>query len=328
MGLSLRRRLLIGAVFWSVGLLLVASVALSMIVDSHAGAAVTVHGALQHGFIVPLIALACLAAGFVHVRRGLASVSQLRERLAALGGGPHRRLEGQYPSEVQPLVDDLNLLLDERERAVERAVAKAADLAHGLKTPLAVLAQEAERAAAAGQYDVAGSVHHQVERMRRQVDYQLAHARASAPSRASGRTSLGDSIDGLVRTLGRLHADRGLVLDCRLDRSCVVRGQPVDVEEMIGNLLDNACRWARSRVIVTARPQGAHALIAIDDDGPGLDDPMREAVLGRGVRADESGPGSGLGLAIVRDLADLYGGSIVLGRSDAGGLRAELRLPM
>jgi signal transduction histidine kinase len=130
-----------------------------------------------------------------------------------------------------------------------------------------------------------------------------------------------------VRALERLHAARGLTFDLRLDGSVSVRGQRVDVEEMLGNLLDNACRWARTRVVVTAKASESRVLIAIDDDGPGLDQAMREAVLQRGVRADESGAGTGLGLAIVRDLAELYGGGITLHASAEGGLRAELRLP-
>jgi signal transduction histidine kinase len=327
-GASLRGRLFIGAVFWSVGLLILASVALSTAVDHHPGAAIGVHAALAYGFIAPAIAVLCMVAGFLQVRRGLSAVGALRDRLTGLRGGRHYRLDGTYPSEVQPLVDDLNDLLDERDQAVQRAVTKAADLAHGLKTPLAVLAHEADRAARAGQCDIAASIQHQVDRMRKQVDYQLAHARASVPGRSSsGRVAIAGSIEGLVRALERLHAERGLVFDRRLDPAAVARGQPFDIDEMLGNLLDNACRWARSRVVVTTAAEGPSVLVTIEDDGPGLDRDMREAVLRRGVRADESGPGSGLGLAIVRDLADLYGGSVTLGDAAAGGLRAELRLP-
>jgi signal transduction histidine kinase len=327
-GRSLRGRLLGGAVFWSIGLLLLASVGLSTAVDYHPAAAIHVHRALAFGFVVPAIAVLCLIAGVFYVRRGLTGVSRLHERLSALRAGHTHRLDGTYPSEVQPLVDDLNELLDERDRAVERAVAKAADLAHGLKTPLAVLAHEANRADRAGQDEVAAAIHHQVDRMRKQVDYQLAHARAAVPGRSfNGRVVIRDSVEGLVRALERLHADRSLLFDLHLDPSAAARGHAFDIDEMLGNLLDNACRWARSRVIVSASTDGPHVLVAVDDDGPGLDRTMREAVLRRGVRADESGPGSGLGLAIVCDLADLYGGSLLLADSPVGGLRAELRLP-
>jgi signal transduction histidine kinase len=229
---------------------------------------------------------------------------------------------------VQPLVDDLNMLLDERDETIKRAIARAADLAHGLKTPLAVLAHEGERADASGQHDIARSIHDEVNRMRRQVDYELAQARAVASGLASPeRVVVLDSVNGLVRALQRLHADRHLTFDVRVDAAHCVRGQAVDVDEMFGNLLDNACRWARSRIAVIAVHDEGHVIIAIEDDGPGLDAAMRDAVLRRGVRADQSGPGSGLGLAIVRDLARLYGGTIVLTPSTMGGLRAELRLP-
>ncbi len=299
-----------------------------MAVDHHPTAAIGVHRALAYGFIVPTVAVLFMVAGFLQVRRGLSGVGTLRDRLAGLRGGRHHRLDGTYPSEVQPLVDDLNGLLDERDQAVQRAVTKAADLAHGLKTPLAVLAHEADRAERAGQRDVAVSIHHQVDRMRKQVDYQLAHARASVPGRSfSGRVVIAESVEGLVRALERLHAERGLVFDRRLDPAAIARGQSFDIDEMLGNLLDNACRWARSRVFITAAAEGPNVLVTIEDDGPGLDKAMREAVLRRGVRADESGPGSGLGLAIVRDLAELYGGSVTLSDAVTGGLRVELRLP-
>ena len=130
---------------------------------------------------------------------------------------------------------------------------------------------------------------------------------------------IGESVEGLVRALERLHADRGIAFDLGLDPIAIARGQSFDIDEMLGNLLDNACRWARSRVIITAATEGPNVLVTIEDDGPGLDKAMREAVLRRGVRADESGTGSGLGLAIVRDLAELYRGDVTLSDADTGG---------
>jgi len=229
---------------------------------------------------------------------------------------------------VQPLVDDLNGLLDYREQIVRRAIAKAGDLAHGLKTPLAVLSQEAERAGAAGQADLAASVGQQVERMRRQIDYHLAHARAAGSGAASGaRAAVAASVDGIVRTLERLYAERGLTFDVHVDAAHVIGGQREDLDEMLGNLMDNACKWGRSRVTVSSRLDGTQIAIEVDDDGPGLDAAMLDAVMRRGVRADEAVPGSGLGLAIVRDLAEVYGGSVALARSRLGGLNARLLLP-
>jgi signal transduction histidine kinase len=212
-----------------------------------------------------------------------------------------------------------------------------------LKTPLAVLSHEADRAAAAGQGELAAGISEQVERMRRQIEYHLAHARAAASGAMPGaHTLIGDSAAGLARTLLRLHADRGIAIDVDVPPGLALRCQREDLDEMLGNLLDNACKWARSRVTLRAAPlaagQGSDESqsgggrdrlveITVDDDGPGLDPSMREAVLQRGVRVDEAGPGSGLGLAIVRDLAALYGGAIRLGASPAAGLRATLRLP-
>ncbi|HEX7793116.1 MAG TPA: ATP-binding protein, partial [Vicinamibacterales bacterium] len=235
--------------------------------------------------------------------------------------------EGQYPDEVTPLVDDLNGLLDDRERRVARAAARAGDLAHGLKTPLAILAQEVAHAEAAGQHDLAASIQQQVTRMQRQIDSHLAQARAAAGVSAAARTRVGDAVSGLVRTMERLYADRALAIQANIPLDCSVRAPIEDFEEMLGNLLDNACKWTKSRVTVTASADSGRVVIAVDDDGAGLNAGMREQVLKRGVRADEAAPGSGLGLAIVRDLAEAYGGSITLEQSSLGGVSAQLRLP-
>ena len=135
------------------------------------------------------------------------------------------------------------------------------------------------------------------------------------------------SAEGLSRTLLRIHESRGIAIEVNIAGDHCVRGQREDLDEMLGNLLDNACKWARSRGAIDASSSGAAVVITVDDDGPGLEPSMRDVVLQRGVRADEAGPGSGLGLAIVRDLAELYGGSISLGTAPMGGLRARLELP-
>lgn len=242
--------------------------------------------------------------------------------------GRERQIEGTFPTEVRPLVNDLNALLVHRDKRVREALAKAGDLAHGLKTPLAVVAQEAERADVAGHGELAATLRQQIERMRRQVDYHLAHARAAASGATPGaRCSVAVSAEGLARTLDRLHAGRRLSIEVNVAPEHAVRGQREDLDEMLGNLLDNACKWARSRVAVTSSNGDTGVLITVDDDGPGLAPSMRAVVLQRGVRADEAAPGSGFGLAIVRELAELYGGSIVLEGSPLGGLRAGLRLP-
>jgi signal transduction histidine kinase len=320
---SLRSRLLLGAVLWTAGLLAVANVLATFLVHRFPGMIRITHGALMSA-----TALVLLLCGLSQVRRGMSPLAQLRARLAAVREGRERRLEGSYPLEVQPLVNDLNALLEYREQIVKRALTKAGDLAHGLKTPLAVLSHEAERAAADGHAELAATIGHEVERMRRQLDYHLAQARSAAFGTTPGAAcSVADSVEGLARALLRLHAARGLALDVRVPADHRVKGQIEDLDEMLGNLLDNACKWAASRVSVESSADADAIVISVEDDGPGLPPSMWEAVLQRGVRVDEAAPGSGLGLAIARDLAELHGGSIVLGRAGNGGLRARLRLP-
>ena len=325
--MSLKGRLILGAILWTVGLLVAAMLLFTQFLLLHPEAARSVHipfARFHVGIIV--IFLVVMLAGLWHVRRGLSPLNQLRGRLGAVHQGRDQRVGGAFPSEVQPLVDDLNALLAQREQTIARALAKAGDLAHGLKTPLAILAQDAERARASGDADVAQSIADQVARMRRQVDYQLAQARAVGAATGT-RSSVGDSIDGLLRALRRLHADRRVAIEADAAPDHAVRVQREDLDEMLGNLLDNACTWARAQVRVSSSRADGRVRIAVDDDGPGIERSMRDAVLQRGVRADESAPGSGLGLAIARDLAELYGGTIFLDDSPLGGLRAALSLP-
>jgi signal transduction histidine kinase len=317
-----------GALLWSIGLFILTGVIHNHVMARHPHLPATMRKVFAFSSAGPPIALLCLLAGLWYVRRGLSSVTQLRTRLAAVHKGDDRRVGGTYPSEVQPLVDDLNALLAHQEQTVQRAVGKAGDLAHGLKTPLALLAQEAERAAAAGQDGLADSIGQQVDRMRRQIDHHLAQARAAASGATPGaHTALADSVDGLVRTMQRLYASKNLEFDVSLPGAVNVRAHRQDLDEMLGNLLDNACKWTASRIHVEAVATPAAVTVTIDDDGPGIAEPLRAAMLQRGVRADEAAPGSGFGLAIVRDLAELYGGSVSLSQSPLGGLRAYLELP-
>jgi signal transduction histidine kinase len=321
---SLRGRVMMGAILWTLGLFAVITILLTVSTTAMRSVAI-IHA---HSGLAAVVAVACMVAGLALVRRALAPLDNMRRRLSEIRAGSARQLRDDYPSEVQPLVDDLNALLAHHELAVGRAVAKAGDLAHGLKTPLAVLAQEAERATALGQHDLAQTMSQQVERMRRQIDYHLAHARAAASGATPGaRCSVRASAEGLTRTLLRLHAGRGVAIDVAIAGDQIVRAQREDLDEMLGNLLDNACKWARSRVAIDAAANGAGILITVDDDGPGLEPAMWSAVLQRGVRADEAAPGSGFGLAIVRDLAELYGGAIAIGKAPIGGVRARLELP-
>jgi len=320
---SLKAQFIAGTTLWTLGLLGFSHLAF-VFVTQHVPQVLRV----QHWMVLTMLALVFMLGGLSQVRRGLTSVNELRARLAAVRSGQSPRVDGEYPGEVQPLVDDLNALLAHREQAVRRAQAKAGDLAHGLKTPLAVLGREAELAEAAGQIDLATGIRGEVDRMRRHIDYHLSQARAAASAAAPGAACLvHTSAAALARTLTRLYAEKGVRIDLRVAPELSVAVERQDLDELLGNLLDNACKWSRGCVELTATRDGRQVVVAIEDDGEGVSESMWESVLSRGVRADEAAPGSGLGLAIVRDLAALYGGAISLGRAARGGLRAELRLP-
>lgn len=324
MGLkSLRARLILGALLWTVGITWVVHFVSLALIHHFPRTLGVVHFGL-----LSVLAVTLILAGLTQVRSGLSPLRQLRSKLAAVREGRARRVEGGYPAEVQPLVDDLNALLDDRERRVARAQARAGDLAHGLKTPLAVLAQEAGRLRAAGHGEGAAALEEQVMRMRGQMDYHLAQARAAVSGASpDARCPVRVSADGLARTLLRLHADRGIALTVTVAPTHVARVQREDLDELLGNLLDNACTWARGRVEIGSTAEPGAIVVTVDDDGPGIRPELRDAVLQRGVRADQAGAGSGFGLAIVRDLVELYGGTLALEESPLGGLRARLRLP-
>lgn len=323
---SLRARLFVGALVWMTTVFVAVTALLLKITRNHpefAMPGVTYHTAMG------IFAGAFVVGGLFLVRRAVAPLWSLRASLSSVREGRSQRIEGDHPTEVQPLVNDLNALLEDRERAIARALTTAGDLAHGLKTPLAVLAQEAELAGAAGQHDLAATLLQLVERMQRQVDYHLARARATASARAAPglRCFVLPSVEGLVRTMRRLHAGRELRIDADVSPAHEIRGRREDLDEMLGNLLDNACKWARSRVAISSSLEDDRLFISVDDDGPGLDPSMRAQVLQRGVRADQHVQGSGLGLAIVSELAELYDGSVTMETSPLGGTRARLQVP-
>lgn len=325
---SLRGRVWIGAILWTLGLLALGGIALTQVMYLHPGSPQAVHRVFLHVRPMSVLVVVLMIVGLIQISRGVSPIAQLRHRLAAIHRGTARRMDGDFPSEVQPLVNDLNALLAERDRVVERAQAKAGDLAHTLKTPLAVLLQEAEAADRAGHADIASAIRQQVDRMQRQMDYHLAHARAAASGAAPGtRCDVSEAAEGLARTLRRLYADRRITIQLSVPEGTAARTEQADLEEMLGNLLDNACKWAASRVSLTTSQADATLVITVDDDGVGVEEGLLESVLQRGVRADETAPGSGFGLAIVRDLAEVYGGTIALSRSPLGGLRATLTLP-
>jgi signal transduction histidine kinase len=326
---SLRTRVLLGAGLWTFGLFIVFGVLLTQALFWRApGALIIVHRTFLNVGLLVALAAVCLVGGFLLVRGGLASFGALAARLGALRDGRDRRLDGAFPLEVQPLITELNGLLADREQRVGRALTTAGDLAHGLKTPLAVLTHLADRTRAGGTADLADAITQQIDRMRRQVDYHLAQARASAAGgTADARCLVRVSAEGLARTMHTVYGDRALAIALDVPDGETVRVNREDLDEMLGNVLDNACKWARTRVAMHTVSGEASVRVIVDDDGPGLAPDLRQAVLRRGVRADEAAPGSGLGLAIVRDLAELYGGAIALSAAPLGGLRVELTLP-
>jgi signal transduction histidine kinase len=272
---------------------------------------------------------ALIIAGALQVWAGLRPLQRLREHLRRVREGEERRLEGAYPQEVQPLIDDLNTLLDRQAEVVERARVMTGNLAHGLKTPLAVIANEASRLYLEGGSGPAALIQAQVARMQRQIDYHTARARAAAARSVPGvRCFVAPSTRSLLRVVERLHPERRLGLEAALADDLVFLGERQDFEEMLGNLLDNAAKWAAARILVNGhRLQTGWIEVVVQDDGPGLPADQVDQAFRRGERLDEAVPGSGLGLAIVRDLAEMYGGGVNLGESSLGGLSARLRLP-
>lgn len=282
------------------------------------------------------LALGVLAAGLmlaavVQVLVGLAPLRTLRAALVKVRQAETQQLEGAFPMEIMPLIDDFNEVLAQNAEVVARARTHAGNLAHALKTPLTVLANAADaaREQSPATAKLARLVTDQVTIARQQVDYQLTRAQVAATSRLPGaRTAVQPVVDGLVRAMRRIHAERQLTITVEpFPAALGFRGEAQDLQEMLGNLVDNACKWAAHRVDLKARRSAETLLITIDDDGPGLAADQRDRVMQRGVRADEQVPGSGLGLAIVDDLARLYRGRVTLADSPLGGLRAVLELP-
>ncbi len=279
------------------------------------------------------LALGVLAAGLsvaalVQVFIGLAPLRTLRTALGKVRSAETQRLEGNFPLEIMPLIEDFNTVLAQNADIVARARTHAGNLAHALKTPLSVLANAAQEKNAAPS-ELARLVMDQVGVARQQVDYHLARAQAAATSRMPGaKTPLQPVVQGLARAMRRIHAERAVELTVQpFDDSLSFRGEAQDLQEMLGNLLDNAYKWATRNVELHAVRHEATLTITIDDDGPGVAAEQRDAVMRRGVRADEQVPGSGLGLAIVDDLARLYSGQVALTDSPTGGLRVVLTLP-
>ncbi|MFO0297149.1 MAG: sensor histidine kinase [Pseudomonadota bacterium] len=274
------------------------------------------------GGLGALLALAALA----QVAVGLAPLKTMQQGLQRVREGRQPRLQGRFPNELQPLIDEFNGVLDRNAEVVERARAQAGNLAHALKTPLAILGQAARKVEPS---EFSALVAEQVQVAQRQLQWHLARARAAATQHLPGqRTALEPVLASLLRAMDKLHADRHLDLGADdVAPELAFAGEEQDLQEMLGNLLDNACRSAHGAVRVKANRDGPWLRIHVDDDGPGIPPEQRASVLQRGVRLDESRDGSGLGLAIVVDLARLYGGDVTLDGAAAGGLSVRLSLP-
>jgi signal transduction histidine kinase len=275
--------------------------------------------------------LALLAATFLQIRFGLAPLTKVEQGLAQIRSGAAEKLEGALPSEIEPLQVELNALIESNQEIIERARTQVGNLAHALKTPLAVITNEAEERDTA----FARKVAEQAELMRGQVSHYLDRARMVARKGTIGRVSeVLPVAEGLQRTIERIYRDKGvtIILDC--PENLKFHGEQQDLEEMLGNLLDNAAKWCRKRVRLTIStapdPKLTHVSrlkVQVEDDGPGLIEEKRKLIWQRGVRLDETMPGSGLGLSIVADLVRTYRGGWELGVAKLGGLSVTLFLP-
>lgn len=281
--------------------------------------------------IMALLGTGLLAAVLVQVRFGLKPLQSMQASLTQIREGRSDRLQGEYPSEVQPVADELNLLIQSNSEIIERARTQVGNLAHALKTPLSVLTNEAK----AKPSPLASKVSEQVEIMRDQVNLYLDRARRAARAQGLGAvTEVEPVLQALARTLKRIHRDKDLNITVTCEPGLKFRGERQDLEEVVGNLMDNATKWAAAKVHIEAAqlrevPADGRSwlMIVVDDDGPGLPPDKRAEAVQRGKRLDESKPGSGLGLSIVTETAGMYGGQLDLADTPLGGLRARLRLP-
>ena len=259
---------------------------------------------------------------------GLAPFHRLARAMREVRSGATLSVEGNHPTEVQPLVTELNTLIKGQRDALQRARAQAGNLAHALKTPLAIISDEAFQLDERGDNVASKVIAEQSKAMQLHIDHHIARARAQAVSRLPGtRSDVAENIANIMRALARLHIQRGVRVEQNLDTELRVAMDGQDFAELVANLVDNAYKFARNRIVVTARPLDKGFLrITVEDDGPGLPPEAREIVFAPGLRLDETRPGTGLGLSIVRDLLELYQGEIELGASSIGGLSASMKL--
>lgn len=281
--------------------------------------------------VLAFLGLGLVLGILIQLRVALRPLKKMSQALADIRSGKAERLQGDFPTEIQPVADELNMLIQANSEIVERARTQVGNLAHALKTPLSVLTNEA----GASKSDIALKVMEQTRVMRDQVSLYLDRARRAARAQTKGSvTDVQPVLEALARTIMRINRDRNIIIAVDVPADLKFRGEAQDLEEIAGNLIDNASKWAASKVHVRGEPEpgfdetGRHWLmITVEDDGPGLPPDKWEEALLRGKRLDETKPGSGLGLSIVTETAAMYGGRVKLGKAGLGGLKAELRLP-
>jgi signal transduction histidine kinase len=278
---------------------------------------------LRLGIALGVLAVGLIGGVLVLIRYGLRPLHEIEDKLGDVRAGRRDKLDGEYPSELSPLVREINTLITHNRNVVDRARTHVGNLAHALKTPLAVLKNEAK-----GSDRLSDLVRRQTEAMTSNVNSYLKRAQAAAQAEVLGvRTEVKEPVEGIARMLERLHREKGVAIDVYVDPKAVFRGERGDFDELVGNLLENAAKWCKSRVNVMVTRNDDGMEVKVDDDGPGLPAEHRAKALERGKRLDESEPGTGLGLSIVSELADIYGGRLHLEDSPIGGLRARLVLP-
>ncbi len=274
--------------------------------------------------LLVLSALLILAA-WVQVRVGLRPLSAMQSKLGAIGSGKRSRLGGGFPDEVQPLASEIDALLDARDREVDRARSRAADLAHGLKTPLQVLLSDAEQLERKGETAVAEEIETIVTALQRHAERQLSRARMASYS-PNASADIAEIAEQVARVMKRTPEGQRLAWRAELPPDVRARIDPQDLAEALGNLTENAVRHARSRIVIEATHDGATARIAIADDGPGIPIEQQDEVLDRGARLDSTSAGSGLGLAIVKDIAEIWDAELSF-ETTAQGFTAVLAIP-
>jgi signal transduction histidine kinase len=306
---------------------------LDVLVAGDAGELRSQIGAFRTSVILTLavFGIGLILATTIQIRWGLRPLDRVRRGLTDLRTGKETRFEGPFAAEIEPLARELNALLESNQEIIERARTQVGNLAHALKTPLSVITNEAR----ATRGPLAEKIAEQAAIMRLQINHYLDRARIAARSKVIGAvTDVEPVVRRLMRAMNRIHEERRLVLSVDVAKGAMFKGEQQDLEEVLGNLVDNACKWARSRVAITVgyeKPRAGAAAgrltFQIDDDGPGLTVEQREEATRRGRRLDETKPGSGLGLSIVAELVALYDGKLSLGTSPAGGLSAKIELP-